>query len=475
MDDGPRHQDDVRWDMIPTYDAVVIGSGLSGLSAACQISQHKKNVLLLEGAPQVGGRTSNWKRDGMDVESGIHKFTGVYKELPALIRSAGLRMGDLFEYHDEVEIRVAEGGDRNAHPRKERRSGRFGAAPLFAPIKTLLGALGNVQILSLWDKWKLMRITSAGLAEYLKYPDHLDTMSIAQYFKAHGASDNLINTVVWSLSGGLFFIPPERYSAHAFFSLMWVSTKRSLTSRVAIFKGGMTDVMCKPIADHCVRRGGELRLNTRVDRLLVEDGRVVGVVANGQSFRAPRVVLATNLAPAQKIIQASFSEGPEDRELQKLLSMPSMSAVAVQLELDHPVEPDDHVVFGPNSILGTFGEQSHTTFSHSRGRISTFLSPPEPFMAMADEDVVRAVIADLKRQGIDVDGRVRQSAVVRHPSEFYLLEPGSEAKRPLQRTGVPGLALAGDYTRQPAICTMEGAVVAGRLAAEAVMTNVSTR
>jgi 15-cis-phytoene desaturase len=59
--------------------------------------------------------------------------------------------------------------------------------------------------------------------------------------------------------------------------------------------------------------------------------------------------------------------------------------------------------------------------------------------------------------------------VVKHPSEFYLLEPGSEAKRPSQRTETPGLALAGDYTKQALICSMEGAVVSGRLAAEALL------
>ena len=150
------------------------------------------------------------------------------------------------------------------------------------------------------------------------------------------------------------------------------------------------------------------------------------------------------------------------------MSLPDMSGIAVQLELDSPGITDDHVIFGPNSILGTFGEQSHTTFRESDGRISTFLTPTEPYINMSDGDVVAAVVADLKRQGIDVEGRVKNSAVVRHPSEFYLLEPGSEALRPRQRTSIPGLALTGDYTKQAFICSMEGAVISGRLAAEAL-------
>src|SRR5829696_4774043 len=99
MDEGPIISTEQK--MIPTYDAVVIGSGLSGLSAAFHLSERKKNVLVLEAASQVGGRTSNWKQNGMDVESGFHKFFGVYKELPQLLRSAGLKLSDVFEYHDK--------------------------------------------------------------------------------------------------------------------------------------------------------------------------------------------------------------------------------------------------------------------------------------------------------------------------------------------------------------------------------------
>jgi 15-cis-phytoene desaturase len=228
--------------------------------------------------------------------------------------------------------------------------------------------------------------------------------------------------------------------------------------------------MAAPLAEAIERRGGEVLLGAAAEKILFEKANVAGVRAAGVDRRAPRVVLATTLAPARKIVRATFgAELPPDTELRKLVDLPDMSGVAVQLELDTAGMPDDHCVFGPNSILGTFAEQSHTTFRSSRGRISTFLSPAEPYLAMKDAEVVAAVVTDLKRQGVDVRDRVRQAVVVRHPSDFYRLEPGSEARRPRQRTTIPGLALAGDYTRQPFICSMEGAVVSGRLAAEALL------
>lgn len=453
--------------MTTNHDAIVIGSGLAGLSAAFELAERGLRVLVLEAEQQVGGRTSNWRADGMDVESGIHKFVGFYKEFPRLLKRAGIDLDDVFIYQDELEIRVAEGGDKNSDPKRRRRSGRFGVTALHRPILTIGGALGNSELLSWRDKWQLVRFMTAGTIQYLRDPESLDRLSVAEYARQHGVGDNVIYTVIWSLSSGLFFLPPERYSAYPFFALSWAGTKGSLTSRLAVFSGGMTDVMMTPLADAIRKMGGEVLTGTRGERLLIDEGRVTGVSAGEQSYAAPRVVIATQIAPAKKIIGASIGL-PDDAELVKLMSLPDMSGVAVQLELDAPGLPDDHVIFGANSILGTFGEQSHTTFRHSEGRISTFLTPTEPYINMSKDEVVAAVVADLKRLGVDVEGRVKNAAVVKHPSEFYLLEPGSEARRPLQRTSIPGLALAGDYTKQALICSMEGAVISGRLAAEAL-------
>jgi 15-cis-phytoene desaturase len=293
---------------------------------------------------------------------------------------------------------------------------------------------------------------------------------VAEYARQHSVSENVINTVLFSFSAGLFFLSPERYSAYPFFALAWEGTKRSYASRIAVFRGGMTDVMAEPLADAIRRRGGQVLVGARAERILIEDGKAAGVSVDGEFYHAPRVVVATQIAPAKKIIAASFNEGnPDDAELKKLLSLPDMSGIAVQLELERPGLDDDHIIFGPNSIFGTFAEQSRTTFRASAGRISTFLTPVEPYLTMSKDEIIQAVIADFSRQGVNVAGQVTNSTVVKHPSEFYLLEPGSEALRPNQQTTVPGLALAGDYTRQPFICSMEGAVVSGRLAAESLI------
>lgn len=58
--------------MMQQYDAIIIGSGLSGLTAALELSEQEKSVIVLEKEKVIGGRTSSWDEDGMLVESGFH-------------------------------------------------------------------------------------------------------------------------------------------------------------------------------------------------------------------------------------------------------------------------------------------------------------------------------------------------------------------------------------------------------------------
>jgi len=59
-------------------DAVVVGSGPNGLSAAIVLAEHGRSVLVLEGADRIGGgtRTEELTLPGFahDVCSAIHPF-----------------------------------------------------------------------------------------------------------------------------------------------------------------------------------------------------------------------------------------------------------------------------------------------------------------------------------------------------------------------------------------------------------------
>jgi 15-cis-phytoene desaturase len=183
------------------------------------------------------------------------------------------------------------------------------------------------------------------------------------------------------------------------------------------------------------------------------------------NHRADYTILAASLHAAQNILKQDFGS---HAGLQDLYKLPTMPAVTFQLELKKPSMEVDRTTFGPTTALASFAEQSRTTFRQSKGRLSVILSPPEKFIAMPPKDILEVVMRDGESLGLRIKDNIVSYRTVRLAHDFYSLATGSEALRPAQATDIPGLVLAGDYTKQPYLATMEGAVVSGKNAAEII-------
>ena len=63
-------------------------------------------------------------------------------------------------------------------------------------------------------------------------------------------------------------------------------------------------------------------------------------------------------------------------------------------------------------------------------------------------------------------------SVVKLAQSLYREAPGMDPYRPNQKTPVPNFFLAGSYTQQDYIDSMEGATISGKQAAQIILTNV---
>jgi 15-cis-phytoene desaturase len=439
---------------VPPENVIVVGAGLAGLSCAFELIKRGCAVTVLESRRVLGGRTSTWNEDGMPVESGLHKFLGIYRALPALLEEAGVKINDIIEWVDELQIHHPGGSN-----------GRFTTAPYRHPLGTAASVFGNNALLPLGEKAKLAAFGTAGMARCVKDPIEFDTLSIAEYAAEFGISQQVIEQVLSTSTQAILFLPADRFSAYAAFAPVVESVKHGLTMRLGAFKGGMTEVMINPIARALRDRGGIIRDNSPVRQLIMENGRVVGARLEKEELRADAVAVAVPLKPAQQLLRPQF----ENNEwFQPMLRLPSLSAATIQFELDAPLLPSDHTNFSSTSLC-CFAEQSHTTFSHIPGRLSAILYPPGDFVNLEPNEVAERAYDDADKLGLPLRKHSQRYRIINHPHDFYAMEPGTESLRPDQRTPIPGLALAGDYTRQPFIASMEGAVISGQRAAEAIL------
>jgi zeta-carotene desaturase len=135
------------------------------------------------------------------------------------------------------------------------------------------------------------------------------------------------------------------------------------------------------------------------------------------------------------------------------LDGPIMSHTFVGL-VDAPI----HWVFDKGAIVG-----------EGSTHLAIVTSGADDFAAAGNDEVTRIVTGQLARTfPLARDRQVTRSVVVREHRATFSLAPGGPA-RPSVRTAVPGLFLAGDWTDTGLPATIEGAVVSGHQAADAVL------
>lgn len=432
---------------------IVVGGGLSGLSAATYLLDKGVKPIIIEANPYVGGRTASWQSGDMEIESGLHRFLGFYTHVPKLLRKANIDPNDILFWEDEIEIRTPHG------PRAV-----FGLAPLFKPFKTAGSIIGNNQLITWNDKLSVARMFLAGIKDYVLRPTYLDARTVLQYAREKGVTKNAIDRILIPLTEGIFFLPIASYSAFVLFSLFVPYWKSLYKLRVGAFKGGMTKVMTGPLADYVVAGGGQVKTDEAVVRI-DKQGDLFTVVTTKGRYEADAVIMAASIKAAQDIIGASF----DDPWFNDMLSLRTMPSVTFQIELKHPSLPVDRTTFGPMTCMSSFAEQSRTTFRQSAGRLSVILSPPETYVHMPERDILHRVMDDAEALGIHIKNNVLGYRKVVIPHDFYALTPGASRLRPTAETSISGFYLAGDYTRQKYVATMEGAVYSGELAAKALL------
>jgi len=275
------------------FDAVIIGSGLGGLSCAAAFARQGFKALVLEQHDKPGGYATAFERPGgflFDVSlhsTSVNQRNGVYNLIPGLPEATDVEFVPhpylyraIFPEHD---IRVGQ-RDLAGYLRTLTRlfpQEQPGIQGLFDDMGALTREFGK--LVAAQGKVNLSRMP-------VDFPrvTACSNMTWSQMMDAR-LKDPKLKAIVSTL-WGYYGLPPSKLA-----SFYYAMPTYSYLVQGGFYPRGRSQNISNAFVKFIEGRGGRVSLGSRVERILVKDGAAYGVkTAGGQEYQARVVVSNAN-------------------------------------------------------------------------------------------------------------------------------------------------------------------------------------
>jgi len=474
-------------------EVVVVGAGIGGLTCAALLAKNGYKVTVLEQHYVVGGYCTSFRRRGFVFDGGVESISGLWERGPVrlLLKELGVNWRGLFVRTREVYILDGEfvevpedvnefvetlertfpeeAGNIKAFFGEVERvleevyaSTHLFGVPLPAPL--IYKVMGPRELMGFPKKFPHMQAWMR-----VTYKEVLD-----RYFR-----DEKLKKLLSTLTAYVG-TSPEKTPALSMAVMLGYYIYGGYYP-----KGGSqayADILARIVAEN----GGEILLRHKVEKIVVENGEVKGVIANGKFFKAPIVVFAANAKQLLDLIE----DLPEDFADQTRSLKPSVTAFMVYLGLDLDLSPYPPLVKdldqGIGLVINSNLDKSLAPEGCSALTIITLL-PPEMYDYFAvegpeyserkrkfAEKLIRKaekVIPDIKDHIVVIDAatpRTFEKYTLNYKGAIYAFDQSVDAPpRPYFKTPIKGLYLAGASTFPGA--GIEAVTISGVIAARDIM------
>ncbi|MEH2226556.1 9,9'-di-cis-zeta-carotene desaturase [Nostoc sp.] len=470
----------------------IVGAGLAGLATAVDLADAGCEIEIFESRPFVGGKVGSWvDGDGNHLEMGLHVFFGCYYQLFDLMKKVGVLENLRLKEHTHTFI---------------NKGGRTGALDFRfitgAPFNGLKAFFTTSQ-LSLQDKLQnaIALGTSPivrGLVDFngaMKTIRNLDKVSFADWFRSHGGSNGSIKRMWNPIAYALGFIDCENMSARCMLTIFQLFAVRTEASVLRMLEGSPSEYLHKPILEYLEARGTKIYTRRQVREIQfaesAEQTRVTGIiVAQGdavETIAADAYVFACDVPGIQRILPQEWRKWSEFDNIYKLDAVP---VATVQLRFDGWVTElndgeqrkqlnhaagIDNLLYTADADFSCFADLALTSpadyYRPGQGSLlQLVLTPGDPFIAQSNEAIAQHVLKQVHELfPSSRELNMTWYSVVKLAQSLYREAPGMDAYRPNQKTPVDNFFLAGSYTQQDYIDSMEGATISGRRAAKVIL------
>ena len=292
-----------------TYDAVIVGAGHNGLTLAAYLQRAGLSTCVVERRHEEGGGANTEEPVLPGFRHNMHANYLAFAEVMPVVADFGLEELGLRTVMPEAQHGIAFADGRppivmhrpDLLERSHKSIARYSKADadMWMELKQRAMNLGLLLAVGMFNPPSGGFFDAHGMVLESGYSDMGITADFAQktpkavideLFEAPEMRAMLYQVAVE------FGLPLEQTATGLGFLtfVMWTTGNWKLPM-------GGTHSLAKALTQACYREGVDLLENTAVERVIVEDGRAVGVVARGREIRATKLV-ASNADVKQTLL-----------------------------------------------------------------------------------------------------------------------------------------------------------------------------
>jgi len=444
----------------------IFGAGVAGLSAAIDLVDRGHTVEIYEKRKILGGKVSVWKdSDGDSIESGLHIVFGGYEQLQKYLKRVGAE--DNYQWKDHSLVYAEPDGKKTC----------FKKAKLPSPWAEVVGGL-KTDFLTMWDKISLIKglyPAIFGNEEYFRSQDH---MTYSEWHRLRGASEHSLQKLWRAIALAMNFIEPNIISARPMLTIFKYFGTDYTATKFAFFRKNPGDSMIEPMRQYIQSKGGRIFVDARLNKFELNSDETIkhAILQDGHNIEADAYISALPVHNIKKIVPIEWLAHKYFRNLHEFVGSPVANC---QLWFDRKITDTDNLMFSQGTIFATFADVSITCpedFQNTMGTanggsvMSLVLAPAHQLMTMPNEVITGLVMKDIhERFPKSRQAKLLKSTIVKIPQSVYKAVPDVDQFRPDQISPIKNFFLAGDYTYQRYLASMEGAALSGKLAAEKLL------
>jgi squalene-associated FAD-dependent desaturase len=437
-------------------DAVVIGAGFAGLSAAVRLVRDGARVRVVEARNRLGGRATAFRDrvTGARIDNGQHVLLGCYRDTRAFLHDVGA--DDHLRFERQLALTMVDRGGV---------ASRLDCSGLPAPLHLVAGVF-EWTALSWSDRWPVLRLGSQIRTAQKRLAGRSDRLpaspgeTVTQWLVRNGQTPRSREMLWEPLALAALNQKADVAAAPPFVRVLAeMFTADPGDAAIVLPARPLDEMYAEPARRFIEARGGSVTTGTA--QVVLKDGRVEGIVFASEQLKAACVIVAVPWFALPGLFQGDVA--PLDGLCRAAAATDPSPIVTVHLWLDRPVLDQPFIGLPGRALQWVFDQRF--TADAGASHLSLVSSGATDLLALTNDALIALAQAELADAlPSSRAARLVSATVVREPRATFSLAPGQPA-RPQTRTDVPGLLLAGDWIDTGLPATIESAVRSGHAAA----------